>query len=92
MRRLTDIQRFVFDTILNLFPISKVEQTLGSKASLVSDLGLTIEQIYYLGLIIEKELQTWGLIFLTDTQILNWSTVQDIIDTVSEVVGLINHL
>ncbi|WP_118973638.1 hypothetical protein [Taibaiella koreensis] len=80
-----NITDLVLESILNTCPTDKVAQNLSMKATLKHDLGLTGEEIYVLGLTVESRLPEGYT--LQDDQITAWISVQDIIDTISTLLG-----
>lgn len=81
-----DIPYLVFNSILTTFPTSEVESNLDITSHLYNDLGLDSNDVYYLGLVIEKETPDFHFRF-TDGQIMNWKTVNDIINTISSMLN-----
>ncbi|AOM80010.1 hypothetical protein [Pedobacter steynii] len=82
MKKLTETDLMVLDSILEACPTEKVERYLAPGASLADDLGLSRHEINLIGFTVEQELQYRGFPALTDEQILSWEKVQDIIDAV----------
>lgn len=95
-----DIQQIVYNAILKNFESEAVEQNLSKEARLKDDLKLTSEEVYRLGLIVEKDWQLAkmekmgrnagqirysNLPGLTDDQIIVWEKVQDIINTITSI-------
>ncbi len=87
MNQPLDIQHLVFNSILGVSSSPAVEQNLSESANLTEDLKLSRSEIIMVGFTVERELQYLGLPSLTDQQIVSWEIVQDIIDTVTEIVG-----
>ncbi|WP_157263047.1 hypothetical protein [Pedobacter steynii] len=68
-------------------PTEKVERYLAPWASLADDLGLSRHEINLVGFTVEQKLQDLGFPALTDEQILSWEKVQDIVDSVVDIMA-----
>lgn len=81
-----DIEYLVYGAILTSFPTPQVERNLYPESSLERDLGLAPREVLYIGVSLEKELRRLGLPGLSDAQIQAWRTVQDLLDTVRDMI------